>query len=47
VNFKFDPGFERHVLSGGHAGDGFSNPNPGFKFRRWDGDLTGTYLWEW
>jgi len=41
--FKFDPGSSDMFYPEDTRVTVSANPNPGFKFRRWDGDLTGTY----
>jgi uncharacterized protein (TIGR03437 family) len=43
VNFKFDPSSSDMFYPQDTQVTVSANPNPGFKFRRWDGDLTGTY----
>jgi uncharacterized protein (TIGR03437 family) len=43
VNFKFDPASSDMFYPQDTQVTVSANANPGFKFRRWDGDLTGTY----
>ncbi|HEY6392031.1 MAG TPA: hypothetical protein VIX89_12180 [Bryobacteraceae bacterium] len=43
VNFKFDPATSDMFYPQDTQVTVAANANPGFKFRRWDGDLTGTY----
>lgn len=43
VNFQFDPSSSDMFYPQDTQVMVTATPNPGFKFRRWDGDLTGTY----
>jgi len=43
VNFKFDPSSSDMFYPQDTQVTVSANANPGFKFRRWDGDLSGTY----
>lgn len=43
VNFKFSPSSSDMFYSQNTQVNVTANPQPGFKFRRWDGGLSGTY----